>query len=158
MGLVGDAHRCFKSWARPVGSCGQTQPALCSALQDTALGLTRAPGHLAAPRPQDLKGPARSCSPPLTTLCWGNHCEPHCWLLRSVSRDKCLALTVVTKGCTQPTPITCGSLASCQLSPLRRQTGDTETRNCVCLCFQQTGDLSSLSALKRRKASSGKFY
>lgn len=74
MGLVGDAHRCFKSWARPVGSCGQTQPALCLALQDTALGLTRAPGHLAAPRPQGLKGPARSCSPPLSTLCWGNRC------------------------------------------------------------------------------------
>jgi len=45
----------------------ETQPALCSALQDTALGLTQPPGHLAAPRPQGLKGPGRNCNPPLTT-------------------------------------------------------------------------------------------
>lgn len=33
----------------------ETQPALCSALQDTALSRTQPPGHRAAPRPQGLK-------------------------------------------------------------------------------------------------------
>ena len=33
----------------------ETQPALCSALQDTALSRTQPRGHRAAPRPQGLK-------------------------------------------------------------------------------------------------------
>ena len=163
-GWWGHAHCCIKSWAWPVGRCSR----------DTASSVFSSAGHSPQPDPAPRssgsptaagpEGPGRSCNPPLTTPSAGGTTAS----LTTGRAERLAAVLSVSwsvsgtqghhQGLHLPHPH--HMWVTCQLPalPLRWHTGDAETRKCVCLCFQQSRDLSSLSALKRKKGSPSKFY